>query len=78
MLYQTKNPHGGDIYGREVKLDFSANTNPYGTPQGVLDAITAALPNLHRYPDPYCRKLIGAISRFEEVPEEYILCAHLF
>lgn len=50
MLYQTKNPHGGDIYGREVKLDFSANTNPYGTPQGVLDAITAALPNLHRYP----------------------------
>lgn len=74
MLYQTTNPHGGDIYGEEVRLDFSANTNPFGTPQGVIDAVRAALTEMHRYPDPYCRKLTQAISEFEGVPKEYILC----
>ena len=76
MLYQTKNPHGGDIYGGEVELDFSANTNPFGTPQGILDAVRSALPEMHRYPDPYCRKLTQAISDFEGVPKEYILCGN--
>ena len=76
MLYQTQNPHGGDIYGEEVLLDFSANTNPLGTPQGILDAVTAVLPEMHRYPDPYCRKLTQAISAFEGVPKEYILCGN--
>ena len=74
MLYQTKNPHGGDIYGEPVRLDFSANTNPFGTPEGVQAAIRAALPELHRYPDPYCRRLVAAIAEFEGVPEEFILC----
>lgn len=76
MLYQTKNPHGGDIYGGEVELDFSANTNPFGTPKGIIDAVQAALPEMHRYPDPYCRKLVQAISDFEGVPKEYILCGN--
>ena len=47
MLYNTTNPHGGDVYDGEILLDFSANTNPYGTPQGVLDAMSACL---HRVP----------------------------
>ncbi len=76
MLYQAKNLHGGDIYGGGVKLDYSANTNPFGTPQGVLDAIAGSLHDLHRYPDPYCRELVKAISDFEEVPQEYILCGN--
>ena len=76
MLYMTKNPHGGDIYDGEVELDYSANTNPFGTPQGVMDAISQSLGSLHRYPDPYCRKLISAISRYEQVPESYILCGN--
>lgn len=76
MLYQTKNPHGGDIYGGEIALDFSANTNPFGTPQGIVDAVCGVLPEMHRYPDPYCRKLIRGISEFEGVPESYILCGN--
>lgn len=76
MLYRTENPHGGDVWGGAPLLDFSANTNPLGTPPGVLDAIRAALPALHRYPDPYCRALVGAISEFEAVPEEWILCGN--
>ena len=74
MLYDTKNPHGGDIYAGNVRLDFSANTNPFGTPESVLAAITRALPEVHRYPDPYCRALRAAIAAAEGVPEKYILC----
>ena len=74
MLYQTTNPHGGDIYGGGVLLDFSANTNPFGTPPGVREAIIRALPELHRYPDPYCRALVSAIAAHEQVPESFVLC----
>lgn len=76
MLYQTKNIHGGDIYGGNVSLDYSANTNPFGTPQGVLAAVTNCLQDLHRYPDPYCRKLVQAIAEFERVPATAVLCGN--
>ena len=76
MLYNTKNPHGGDIYAGKVLLYFSANTNPFGTPQAVQEAIIEALPQLHRYPDPYCRKLVAAIAEHEAVPKNYILCGN--
>ena len=76
MLYQTPNPHGGDIYREPIRLDFSANTNPLGTPPGVLDAIREALPHIHRYPDPNCRELVNAISAFEGLPESCILCGN--
>ena len=74
MLYHTTNPHGGDVYDGEIQLDFSANTNPYGTPRGVLDAMSAVLTRVHQYPDPYCRELVDAISEFESVPKDWILC----
>ena len=74
MLYQTKNPHGGDVYERPIRLDFSANTNPHGTPPGVLEAVRCSLPRLREYPDPYCRALDSAIAAAEDVPAEYILC----
>lgn len=76
MLYQTGNPHGGDIYEENITLDYSANTNPFGTPPGVLDAIRRALPQVRHYPDPYCRELVRAIAAFEGVPGEYVLCGN--
>ncbi len=76
MLYQTNNPHGGDIYGGEVLLDFSANTNPLGTPEAVRQAVRDSLEQMDRYPDPYCRRLVQAISRFEGVAAERILCGN--
>ena len=42
MLYNTQNPHGGDVYGAAVTLDFSSNVHPLGTPPGVVEAIRAA------------------------------------
>ena len=74
MLYQTQNPHGGDLYSRPVTVDFSANTNPLGTPEGVRQAVLDSVYRLNQYPDPYCRELVRAIAGFEQLPEEYILC----
>lgn len=74
MLYQTVNPHGGDLYSRPIRLDFSANTNPLGTPEAVRRAVTASAELLNQYPDPFCRELVGALAEFEQVPREYILC----
>ena len=76
MLYQAKNPHGGDVYGEKIVLDFSANVNPYGTPAGVIEAVQNALPQMRQYPDPYCREMISAISAFEDVPSSNILCGN--
>ena len=76
MLYQTENQHGGDVYGGGITLDFSANTNPLGTPPGVLEAVRRGLPRLHRYPDPYCRQLVQAIAAHEQVPASYVLCGN--
>lgn len=75
MLYQTENRHGGDTYGG-IALDFSANVSPLGTPRSVTDAIERALPELYRYPDPYCRELVQTISEYEGVPKDFILCGN--
>ena len=74
MLYQTENPHGGDLYSRPVSLDFSANTNPLGTPPAVRQAVVESAALLNQYPDPCCRALVAALAGFEQVPQDYILC----
>lgn len=76
MLYHTENPHGGDIYSGTIQYDFSENTNPYGIPAGVLQAMQEALPQLKHYPDPYCRRLVQAIAEHDGVPKEYVLCGN--
>ncbi len=76
MYYQTKNPHGGDVYAAPVELDYSANTNPLGVPPAVIAAAASALEKADRYPDPYCRALVKAISEAEGVKPEFILCGN--
>ena len=74
MLYQTKNPHGGDLFGREETLDFSSNIHPLGTPESVKRAVIGCADRLDCYPDPYCRALVAAIAQKEGIPEDQILC----
>lgn len=74
MLYGTQNPHGGDVYGAGIRLDFSSNINPLGAPPGVYEALTAAAELARQYPDPYCRALTAAIAAHEAVPAAYVLC----
>ena len=76
MLTQKNSPHGGDIYNNKVEYDFSANTSPLGTPKAVKDAIIESAEYISAYPDPYCEKLIKAISSTENIHKDYIICGN--
>ena len=65
----TKLVHGGDIYtamekgtAKEEILDYSANINPLGMPEGVKRAIGKVLDDCDHYPDPLCRRLARAVA----------------
>ncbi|QHI73649.1 pyridoxal phosphate-dependent aminotransferase [Aminipila terrae] len=73
--------HGGDIYSAKEKgiediLDFSANINPNGLPERVKQAIIDGLDSCVNYPDPLCRQLITAISEFEGIKGDCIICGN--
>ncbi len=68
--------HGGDIYGRPVELDFSANLNFLGMPDSVRQAAKEGVDASVHYPDPQCRELRAALSQAEGVPEDWILCGN--
>lgn len=74
--------HGGDIYSKRnlpenLKLvDFSANINPLGLPEGAKKAIINGVDDFCNYPDPLCRELKKEISAYLNVPEEYIACGN--
>ncbi len=68
--------HGGDIYSREISLDFSANLNPSGMPEGVKTALKNSVSEWENYPDPLCRKLCKALSEYENFPIENIVCGN--
>lgn len=73
--------HGGDIYGASLKvggpvLDFSANLNPLGMPQGIRRALVEGLDACEHYPDPFCRELRAGIAKEEGVPGEWVLCGN--
>jgi len=78
--------HGGDIYSARERLrkngnspeilDFSANINPLGLPEGVRQAIRDSADTFDIYPDPLCRELVSGLSRHEGAPAEWILCGN--
>jgi threonine-phosphate decarboxylase len=78
--------HGGDIYTARERLscvenppeilDFSANINPLGLPEGVREAIRDAACTFDIYPDPLCRELVRGLAGYEGVPEGWILCGN--
>lgn len=75
-MYQYQ--HGGDIYSQKTTaegkpfVDFSANINPLGLPQGVKKAIIKSLASCVNYPDAFCRELAEATSNFLQVPQAYL------
>ena len=72
----TKHKHGGDVYRYENYLDFSANCNPLGLPEGVRSAIIQAVDSVVHYPDVQCEKLKEAIGQYEQVPIRQIVCGN--
>lgn len=74
-----QNIHGGDIYSRQIRLDFSVNGNPLGMPDAAVQAIHEAVQHVGEYPDITAAALTGAVSRMlsgecgREIPKEYLL-----
>ena len=71
-----QNPHGGDIYTKKCRVDFSVNVNPLGTPESVKEAVRKSAESVEQYPDALCRDLTRALSEKEQLPEENILFAN--
>ena len=68
--------HGGDIYSRPVRLDFSSNLNFLGMPEAVKKAAMEGVLASEHYPDPECRELRAAIAEKEQFPVENIICGN--
>ncbi len=68
-------PHGGPdgrLDRREVKLDFSVNSNPFGPPKGLLKYLTTL--DVAPYPDPAYPAAHAAVARFHGVtPGDVVL-----
>lgn len=71
-----RNSHGGDIYTRPVRWDFSANLNPLGMPASVKRAIVENIDKYEHYPDTHCTALRRALAARERVAEERIVCGN--
>ena len=76
MQKKPRKLHGGDIYRYPDVIDFSVNTNPLGTPESVKRAVQESVAKIEHYPDVRCEALREAISRFEQVNMEEILCGN--
>ena len=74
MQYQ----HGGDIYTQEIHMDYSANLNPLGLPDGVRKVLASSIHTdvCSVYPDSSCGKLREALGRLHEVPKDWIICGN--
>ena len=74
MKYQES--HGGNIYGKNIRLDYSANLNPFHMPERVKKAIIDGIEEYYRYPDPDCKELILAIATAKGLLPEWIVCGN--
>jgi histidinol-phosphate aminotransferase len=55
-----------------VSFKISSNENPFPPLASVLEAISRAAQDIHRYPDPFSRRLVDAIAERFDVPVEAI------
>lgn len=68
--------HGGNIYQKEYKIDFSTNVNLFGIPEGVIRAAIEGVKLSDRYPDKECLELRTAISQANDIPIDQIICGN--
>ena len=65
--------HGGDIYTYQGVTDFSANINPFGPSEAVIEAAKAGLLSAGQYPDSRCRRLCEKLEKKTGVSREWFL-----
>lgn len=68
--------HGGGIYGRDIRLDFSVNTNPLGLDDRIKNAVINAADKYGVYPDINYTELKSAIAEHENVSAQNIVCSN--
>ncbi len=68
--------HGGDVYARPIRLEFSANVNPFGPPEPVKAAVRMAVENLTAYPDPCCGLLREKLAALNGVAPADVICGN--
>lgn len=71
--------HGGNAYRYGNVIDFSANINPLGTPEGIIGCAADALSGIAQYPDTECVELRGRISEeYEEylINKDFVICGN--
>ncbi len=66
--------HGGGIYEKNVKLDFSVNTNPMGMPDELREILKSAAGDSEKYPDYECRKLREHLGKMFCTAPENVIC----
>ncbi len=71
-----KQIHGGNVFDKDVKLDYSVNINPLGMPEGVRDVIIRNIDKDETYPDIEYHELKTAIAAKERVSEDIIICGN--
>lgn len=71
-----KHIHGGNIYNYKDCIDFSANCNPLGTPQGIKKAVMDSLGHLGDYPQVGYAPLKEAIAEYEKVKPGEVICGN--
>ncbi len=76
--------HGGNVHDAAKNknipvgeiLDFSANINPFGSPEWLRPCVSAAVDSLLHYPDPYASELTKVIAKKYDLPEETVIIAN--
>ena len=71
-----KHRHGGDIYSTSYRMDYSANINPLGIPEGVVEAAQRSILECEHYPDVDCRELKKSLAEKEKIDTEYLICGN--
>lgn len=71
-----KHIHGGDVYHHQGCIDFSANCNPLGTPEGIKKAIMESLEHINDYPQVDCTPLKEAIAEYENTKPDQVICGN--
>ena len=73
-----QNPHGGDIYTKKCRVDFSVNVNPLGAPESVKEAVRKSAESVEQYPEVMAPIMAAIAHNFicygytEEEPAPYL------
>ncbi len=76
VSYMKRFEHGGNVYGKNIRLDFSVNTNPLGMSGEIKNALVNGADKFAFYPDASCAELRRAIARSENTSAENVVCSN--